>query len=243
MVTNKVYFYHTSPNQKCVITQKTQSDKDHIYALVNLEAVFTAAQELSDRAFKLYSRLNMHCDGYTYGLSPTEIQRTIGMSEDRYRTAVKELIKKGYLIQSDTQRNLYTFYEFPKRDAPTIAVGEQDHQPKTAASSGDIPRITPENQQDYPTRNHRRNNTNIKSHNTKDNTENTTSDGTSYCGKWLSSGEVIDDISAYISGNALEHQRTGTNLSGKGHRSDWMPAVRPGNTDNIIIFDEEDLPF
>ena len=86
---NNVYVYHTSPNQKSIITHKTVSDDSHIYGKCNVEAVLRAGKELSDRAFKLYVRLNLHQDGHTYALSPIAIQGDIGLSDKRYREAVK----------------------------------------------------------------------------------------------------------------------------------------------------------
>lgn len=111
---------YTSPNQKCIITKKTLSDEKHLYSRINLAAVCNAAKHLSDRAFKLYIRMNLHQDQYTYALSPVEIENSIGMSPKRYVNAVKELVAKGYLIQDQVKSNVYTFYEAPKVDAPAI---------------------------------------------------------------------------------------------------------------------------
>lgn len=113
---NNIYIYQTSPNQKIVTTKKTKSDEEHTYGICNIEATLTAAKELTDRAFKLYIRMSLHQDGYTYALSPTEINKNIKMSDGRYREAVNELIKKGYLIQSEERKNLYIFYEAPHVD-------------------------------------------------------------------------------------------------------------------------------
>lgn len=71
---------------------------------------------LSDRAFKLYIRMNLHQPGYGYGLSPKEIHDAVGMSEDRYRSARRELEEKGYLVPVAEKMNRYTFYEYPQKD-------------------------------------------------------------------------------------------------------------------------------
>ena len=108
--------YHTSPNQKTVITKKTYSDKKCVYGKCNVDATLAAAKELSDRAFKLYVRMNLHQDKHRYALSPKAIQDEIGMSDKRYRAAVNELIDNGYLIESSKHARVFFFYEFPNKD-------------------------------------------------------------------------------------------------------------------------------
>lgn len=245
MTEKVIYFYHTSPNQKCVVTKKTQSDKEHTYALVNLEAMFAAACELSDRAFKLYSRLNMHCDGYTYGLSPVEIQRTVGMSEDRYRTAVKELVKKGYLVQSTSQRNLFTFYEYPRKDAPSTAMNEEDQLPKITAQSSDITQTIPEKPQHQPSQNQGRNITTITSHNTRDNTVNIRPNNTRLCDCRSSIDDLLDDTVSCITGTSSVNQRGRAFMRAGTNHADWsrMASTRNKSDIQIIETDEDDLPF
>jgi len=108
-----VKYIYTSPNQKIITTKKTISDDTHIYGICNIDATLTAAKELTDRAFKLYLRMSLHQDGYTYALSPIEIYNSIGMSDKRYRDAVNELIAKNYLVQSEDYKNVFVFYENP----------------------------------------------------------------------------------------------------------------------------------
>ena len=102
---------YTSPNQKVVQTKKTVSDKANLYSKCNIEACLEASRVLTDRAFKLYIRMNLHQDGFTYALSPVEILEQIGMSEKRYHYAVRELIEKGYLVRNESNKMLYDFYE------------------------------------------------------------------------------------------------------------------------------------
>lgn len=106
----------SSPNQKVVITKKTKSNRDNEYGIFNIVATKEAAKALSDRAFKLYCRLNLHQDAYRFALSPVEIENSFGLSASKYRAAVKELIEKAYLVKDEDQRNLFTFYENPKLD-------------------------------------------------------------------------------------------------------------------------------
>ena len=149
---DNIYIYHTSPNQKSIITHKTVSDDSHIYGKCNVEATLCAAKELSDRAFKLYIRLNLHQDGHTYALSPVAIQADIGMSDKRYREAVKELTEKGYLVQNEKHKSLYVFYEFPQRDDKRYQQKTKApvNPAETAVSSTQNGRITRQNWIDNP---------------------------------------------------------------------------------------------
>lgn len=126
----------TSPNQKVVKIQKTESDKEHTYGIFNCGATCLAASTLSDRAFKLYAFLNMNQDGFTFALSPAQIAAKIGMKEKKYREAVKELTDAGYLVQQKAGSNWYCFYELPGADI-TISDSEVT-MPKT---NDDVPSV------------------------------------------------------------------------------------------------------
>lgn len=106
--------WYTVPNQKIIITVKAESGAEHPYSIDNINAIRQAMRELTDKAFKLYMNMCINKDGFTYPLSPKFIETKTGMTESRYRDAVKELIKKGFLKQSDKQKNAYFFYEDPK---------------------------------------------------------------------------------------------------------------------------------
>lgn len=122
-----VKYIYTYPNQKIVMTKKTLSDDTHVYGICNVDATLSAAQELTDRTFKLYLRMSLHQDGFRYALSPAEISNSIGMSAKKYRESVKELISKKYLVPSEEQKNLYVFYEDPRSSAD---IEDTDHKIK-----------------------------------------------------------------------------------------------------------------
>lgn len=142
---NQINIYQTSPNQKIVVTQKTASDKKHLFGVFNINATLSAAQKLTDRAFKLYVRMNLHQDKHTYALSPAEIGTNTGMSNKRYRDAVNELIAKGYLVQNKGHRNMYTFLEHPEVDGTNIQPVQTADRPKTDGSEVLFGRITTSN--------------------------------------------------------------------------------------------------
>ena len=121
-----------TPNQKSVVTKKTLVDTENTYSKINIEAVCTAARLLSDKTFKLYMRMNLHQDNYTYALSPADIQKVMGLSVGQYRAAVKEMIQKMYLVLVEGRKNLYRFYEYPQKDCdtygtPAIEQNTADH--------------------------------------------------------------------------------------------------------------------
>lgn len=135
---DNIYIYHTSPNQKSVVTKKTQSDKEHPYGICNIEATLKAGKLLTDRAFKLYIRMSLHQDEHTYALSPVEIYNSIGMTDKRYREAIKELIEKGFLVQHSKHKSVYIFYEAPHIDNIMVLPKGIDNPAKTDILSDQI---------------------------------------------------------------------------------------------------------
>jgi len=103
----------SSPNQKIITVNKVAHTKnaENTYSMFDTNAVIEAANNLSDRAFKVYTAINLNKDGYTFALSSVDINNRTGFSEKKYRAAVKELIEKGYLTLSTERKNLYYFNE------------------------------------------------------------------------------------------------------------------------------------
>lgn len=139
----------TYPNQKVITIKKANSNKNHIYGIFNIEACSLAAQELSDKAFRLYTFLNLNQDRYTFALSPAQIKTQFGISEKSCRHAVNELIDKGYVVQKGDGVNRYTFFELPIRenDMPNNAADLPDNAGAPPISAGNIPI---EDRQTYP---------------------------------------------------------------------------------------------
>ena len=102
----------TNPNQKTIKVQKEVSNKQNLYAIYNLEALNNAMIDLKGETFKLWCYLNKNQNNYTFALSRVDaIKWGIG-SKSSYDRAIKELIEKGYLVE--TSPNHYDFYEMPK---------------------------------------------------------------------------------------------------------------------------------
>jgi hypothetical protein len=78
--------------------------------------------DLKGEAFKLWCYINKNQNNYTFALSKVDaIKWGIG-SKSSYDRAVKELIEKGYLVE--TTPNHFEFYELPKAEEITITVNK-----------------------------------------------------------------------------------------------------------------------
>lgn len=81
------------------------------------EIIFYAARQLNAGAFKLWMYLykeGMHFG--CYDLSRKRVQEEFGIKKTQYNSAIKELIEKGYLVQSleiNSVINLWDFYLMP----------------------------------------------------------------------------------------------------------------------------------
>ena len=114
--------FQISPNQKVVVINKAKSDKEHIYAIINVEAMNKAAHTLDYKSFELWCYFARNQDGHTFALSNKAVNNEFGMSKDAYDGAIAKLIEHGYLVQVD--RLYYSFNEFP------IEKEEEEQQPE-----------------------------------------------------------------------------------------------------------------
>ena len=113
--------YTTSPNQKTITVCKELCDNQHYYTMINLNALECAAIDLKSGAFKLWVYLAKNQNNFTFGLSNKAVAEQFGIKKDQYDNAVKELIEKGYLIE--TAKNIYQFKELSEK--ATIKSGKK----------------------------------------------------------------------------------------------------------------------
>lgn len=135
----------TYPNQKTVVAEHMPHDSLHTgYGCLNINAVCRAKRALNGNAFALYIRCVLNRQGFPYALSPSSFKADMGISENGYQSAVKELISKGYLVKRQDGRNAYTIYEMP----PTLPPESADVPPETGVhhpqNGADIPPETGE---------------------------------------------------------------------------------------------------
>lgn len=110
----------TVANQKTIKVQKEKCDSNNLYAMYNLEALQCASIDLKGEAFKLWMYLGKNQNGYTFALSKVDAIKWGVGSKSSYDRAVKELIEKGYLVE--TSPNHYDFFEIPKVEEIMITV-------------------------------------------------------------------------------------------------------------------------
>lgn len=99
------------PNQKRIrIGERVKRNKDHLYAMMNLDALKEAMRILKGSSLKLWLYFNKNQDKYEFELSRVDCQEW-GIKKDSYYSAIKDLIDKGYLVQMRDGSNIYVFCE------------------------------------------------------------------------------------------------------------------------------------
>lgn len=114
--------YKSSPNQKTITVKKEPTDNQNYYTMINLNALELASIDLKAGAFKLWIYLAKNQNNYTFALSNKAAQQYFGIKKDQYDSAVKELIEKGYLIE--TSKNKYLFSELKSGEKPLLEVAK-----------------------------------------------------------------------------------------------------------------------
>lgn len=112
--TIKPIFIYT--NQK-IITVK-ECDKNDPYGIISRQAEQIACKTLrrNPTAYMLYIHFALHQEGYTFGLSPKNIENEIGLTKPQYDNAVKGLIKHGFLVKNKSYEYGYDFYTLPQTE-------------------------------------------------------------------------------------------------------------------------------
>lgn len=107
------------PNQKIVqIAPRTKRDSNHLFAMMNIDALQVAMRDLKGAHLRLWLYFNKNQDGYKFELSPKACSEW-GIKKDSYYSGIEELIKKGYLIPIHYGSNIYQFYEIPQAEKAT----------------------------------------------------------------------------------------------------------------------------
>lgn len=108
-----------APNQRAITIQKEQSDKKHLYAIINLAAMDAAARTLTSLAgIKLWMYLDKNQDNYKIeAFSAQGFCEWANVSRAAYNTAFEELREKGYMILNEGTKTVFTFYEKPQEES------------------------------------------------------------------------------------------------------------------------------
>ena len=103
------------PNQRIIKVQKAKADKEHLYTMFNLKALNSAFQCLNSiGGIKLFIYIGKNQNNYSFELSRAAFMEWSGLAETAYKSGIKELINKGYLV--NTNGNNYIFYESKEID-------------------------------------------------------------------------------------------------------------------------------
>ena len=100
-------------NQKLIKVCKEPSDKNNLYAIINLHALQVATNTLRKNDFKMWCYMVKNQDNYGFELSRKACNKW-GIKKDAYDDAVHSLIEKKYLVPIREGSNYYIFYELPE---------------------------------------------------------------------------------------------------------------------------------
>ena len=103
----------TVPNQRVITVNKAVADKQHLYTVINLQALNKACNTLQSKAgVKLFLYLEKNQDKYTFALSSADFMEWAGVKIGAYNSAFNELVENGYLCSIGVNR--YSFFEAGK---------------------------------------------------------------------------------------------------------------------------------
>lgn len=110
---------------------KGTKDSKRSYVIAYNDNINDAMKNLSKAtSFKVYMYMLGNVDNYHFALSTQDIADVCGMSKDTAKSAVNDLIEKGYLVLRE--KHSYDFYERP-RGEELVAVEEKKKKFKTKA--------------------------------------------------------------------------------------------------------------
>lgn len=110
---------------------KGTKESKRSYVIAYNDNINDAMKNLSKAtSFKVYMYMLGNVDNYHFALSTQDIADVCGMSKDTAKSAVNDLIEKGYLVLRE--KHSYDFYERP-RGEELVAVKEKKKKFKTKA--------------------------------------------------------------------------------------------------------------
>lgn len=110
---------------------KGTKESKRSYVIAYNDNINDAMKNLSKAtSFKVYMYMLGNVDNYHFALSTQDIADVCGMSKDTAKSAINDLIEKGYLVLRE--KHSYDFYERP-RGEELVAVEEKKKKFKTKA--------------------------------------------------------------------------------------------------------------
>lgn len=140
---------NTVENQKTVRIGKrikrSKESYDHYYATMNLNALQEAMSSgLTETALKLWLYFNKNQDDYEMALSQKDCAEW-GISKTSYYNAVRELIRRGYLVPLNAKESIFEFRERTKKPKVEEKVqNENNAKPQTKALCSELEQNPPQ---------------------------------------------------------------------------------------------------
>ncbi len=100
------------PNQKTVSVHKEPTDRNHLYACINIDAMENAMNTLTPAQLKVWMYFAKNQNNYRFELSSVAVCGFCGISDKTYRDAIKALVAQRYLVKRAD--GIYDFFEIPK---------------------------------------------------------------------------------------------------------------------------------
>lgn len=100
------------PNQKIIKINQIKRNSDNKYAMMNLDALQLAMNDLKECGLKMWLYFNKNQNNHGFELSMKACEAW-GIKKNSYYRGVEELIEKHYLVPTKEGSNIYNFYEAP----------------------------------------------------------------------------------------------------------------------------------
>lgn len=107
----------TVPNQNIVEVRKEPTDKQNLYACINLGAMQLAMKDLTPAQFQVWLYFAKNQAGYQFAVSPAAALNEFGIKKDTFQKAVLVLKEKRYLTPNSAKgKNYWIFREIPEEE-------------------------------------------------------------------------------------------------------------------------------
>ena len=111
----KIRTFYPNQNQVHINKIKVEKNSGNPYACIYRYSMEEAQRNLKPNTFKVWLWFVSNTPNYTIQFSPQYISTNLKMSTNTAKSSWKELLEKGYLIESDKRGHLYEFYEEPQK--------------------------------------------------------------------------------------------------------------------------------
>lgn len=127
MYIRKISDIVTFPNQRIVTIVPRQGKVEEPYGVISKREATVAARLLNDKtaAHILYYYFAMNLDTFNFALSPTSIEKQLGVTDKQYRKAIERLREQGYLGPRNKGSKILHFYRIPRSYREVVDVEDE----------------------------------------------------------------------------------------------------------------------